>query len=377
MGRPAKGYKRELSPGVWEVQASVITGRTGRRRRLSRTVHGTEADANAALVRLQDELGRCPAAGDGMTLDEYFWGVFIPQKQASRTNATWKSYQSHYRAHIAEALGWMDVNAIDNLVVQRWVNGLPPQSAPNYVKTMRAILNQAHFDHVTDQQVMSYRYVMPRGRDTRPGDVWTAAEVAKCLTKLRGNRLYALWLVQVGAGLSRSEALALDWEGISWSEVLGMDGKPHHVARLDVERACTSEDGMKGTKNDRRRRSVPLPPLYADALWECRGKGPICQSSKSNGDPTGKRLTPSYVPRLWRALFDKGKPLAGMRFVPIGRMRATYSTLMQQSGVDLSVINAIQGRSANSEVLYTNYLNPQMDTFLGASEGAERVVREA
>lgn len=379
MGRPAKGYKKELSPGVWKVQASATTGRTGRRRKLTRTVRGTEADANAALVRLQDELGRCPAAGDELTLDQWFWGHFMPEKRSSRTRATCAGYESDYRAHIAEDLGWMDLNDIDNLVVQRWVNGLPPQSAPSYVKTLRAVLNSAHFSHVMLEQPMGpgYHYSLPRGRDTRPGDVWTAAEVGECLTKLRGHRLFPVWAVMVGAGLSRSEALALDWEGLSWTDVLGVDGQPHHTAVVSVEGAYTAQDGMKDTKNDRRRRRVPLVPPFSDALWECRGKGPICQSVKSDGKPTGKRLTPRYVPGLWRSLFDKGKPLEGMRFVHLGRMRATYSTLMQQSGVDLSVINAMQGRSANSQVLYTNYLNPQMDTFVRASEGVGRVMREA
>ena len=36
---------------------------------------------------------------------------------------------------------------------------------------------------------------------------------------------------------------------------------------------------------------------------------------------------------------------------------------MQRAGVDRTIINAMQGRTDNSPVLYTNYLNPHADTF--------------
>ena len=47
---------------------------------------------------------------------------------------------------------------IGNLEIQKWINGLPPQLAPNYVRTLRAILNQAHFDHdAVAQQISDIR----------------------------------------------------------------------------------------------------------------------------------------------------------------------------------------------------------------------------
>ena len=90
--------------------------------------------------------------------------------------------------------------------------------------------------------------------------------------------------------------------------------------------------------------------------------------------PTGKRLTPSYVPKRWKALFEPGGALHGLPFVEIGRMRATYSTLMQQAGIDRTVINAMQGRTDNSPVLYTNYLNPGQATFSESASAMSRLV---
>ncbi len=209
-----------------------------------------------------------------------------------------------------------------------------------------------------------YRFRMPRGRRTAPLPVWGARKVAAALAApgFDRSRVYALWLVMVGAGLSRSEALALDWERIGWVDA--PDGRC--MAVVTVEGAVTSEDGMKGPKNDRRYRRVPVAPVFSERLRAVEETGPICQSVH-NGRPTGRRLTPSYVPRLWRALFDEGGPLHGLPFVPLNRMRATYSTLAQAADLQSTLINAMQGRSDGSAVLYRHYLNPEIGTFVDAA----------
>ena len=377
--RSKLGSKREVRPGVWEIRVSNGYRLDGSRRTAYETVHGNEIEANAAIVRLAQRMERCLTIGDAMTLDTYFWGYFLPLKEATTTNANAKTYSSHYRSHIAEYFGQWDLAKINNVEIQRWINTLPPQSAQNYVRSLRAILNQAHFDHFMEDAPMGgeYRYKMPRGRRNTPLPVWGAHEVSVAIKKLRGHQLYALWLVMVGCGFSRSEALALDWEDIEWSSCQGIDGIEHWTAYVPVKAAFTAEDGMKEPKNDRRYRNVPMVPLFADPLRTCLRTGAICQSRRHTKDGwkyTGHRMTPSYIPKRWKELFEPGMPLSELPFVNINRMRATYSTLMQRSGVDRTIINAMQGRTDNSPVLYTNYLNPGADTFMESAQAMARVV---
>ncbi len=377
--RSKLGSKREVRPGVWEIRVSNGYRDDGTRRIAYKTVHGNEIEADAAIVRLASEMGRCLTVGDAMTLDTYFWGYFSPMKHASTTNANANTYDAHYRAHIAPHFGHWDLARIDNVEIQRWINDLPPQSAPNYVRTLRAILNQAHFDHMKEDAPMGgeYKYRMPRGRRNTPLPVWGAYEVGRALTLLKGEQLYPLWLVMVGCGFSRSEALALDWDDIEWSDCTGIDGNKHWTAIVKVSAAFTADDGMKEPKNDRRYRAVPMRPPFSDALHECIGSGPICQSRRNTKDGwilSGKRLTPAYIPKRWKSLFAEGKPLHSLPYVQIGRMRATYSTLMQQAGVDRTIINAMQGRTDNSPVLYTNYLNPGADTFIQSANAMSSLV---
>ncbi len=380
--RSKLGSKREIRPGVWRIRVSNGYKLDGSRRIATETIEGNEVEANAAIVRLAQRMGRCLTVGDAMTLDTYFWGYFLPGREASTTKANAKTYKYHYKAHIAPHFGQWDLDDITNIEIQRWINDLPPQSAANYVRSLRAILNQAHFDHMMENAPMGgdYRYRMPRGKRNTPLPVWGAHEVGVALAKLRGHQLYALWLVMVGCGFSRSEALALDWEDITWDKCMGMDGKEHWTAYVPVKAAFTAEDGMKEPKNDRRYRSIPMQPIFADPLHECMGTGPICQSRRHIKDGwkyTGKRMTPCYVPKKWKELFEPGMPLEKLTFVEIGRMRATYSTLMQRAGVDRTIINAMQGRTDNSPVLYTNYLNPGIETFMESSEAMARMVAHA
>lgn len=370
--RDYKGSKEEVRPGVWYIRVSCGYKRDGTRRTKRETVHGTERDAAMAIMRLGSEMEACVSIGDEPTLGEYFWLVFLPLKQSTTTKANANTYKHIFRNHIEPTFGDVDITEIDNIAIQRWINTLPAQSAPAYVRTMRAVMNQAAFDHVIPSSPMrDYGYRLPKGRKTQPLPVWTPQEVGECLKRLQGHPLFPLWCCMTGCGLSRSEALALDWENIAFAEITAIDGEPHWTALVDVHGACTAEDGMKETKNSRRERTVPMQPLFADALHPYMDEGPICKSYH------GTRLTPDYVPKKWKKLFEDGQPLHGMRFVHINRMRATYLTMMQQAGVDATIINAIQGREENSEVLYTNYLNPHLDIYASAAARMENVIRAA
>lgn len=357
---------RETRPGVWEVRVSQGYRRDGRRRTVSRTVHGTEDDALAARAGLEAEMGRSPTLGDPMTLDEYFWGRFLPGRRRTTTRANAETCESIYRCHIAEKLGSHDLASIDYPMVREWVSRLPPQSATTYVRVLRTVLNQARMDGLIESSPMGdgYRFRMPKGRRTAPLPVWGPDELTRCMATLAGDRIYPLWLVMVGAGLSRSEALALDWDGVSWRE-----GDGHHLATVTVAGAFTARDGMKDPKNDRRYRRVPVAEPFSDELWACRREsGPLCVGKM------GSRMSANYISKYWKRLFEPGHALDGMPFVGLNRMRATYSTMMQAAGVSDTVINAMQGRSHGSEVLYSNYLNPYAETFERSARAMGRMV---
>ena len=364
--RSRLGSQREVRPGVW-----VVTVASGRRKDKSRrtksvTVYGTEDDASAARVRLAAEMGRSPSLGDSMTVGQYFWGIFVPRKEASRTRSTVDFYTSAYRSQIEETFGRMDVDTVPKSVIRTWAAGLPAQSAPNYVRALRAILRSAWDDGLIAEEPMRGRLELP-SRDTRPGRVWTAEQASEALSRLRGADVEPLALVMVGAGLSASESRALSWGDLS-----------PDCSEVTVEHAYTQRDGMKAPKNPRRYRTVPVLPVCAERLRELRGTGPLCLNRR------GRRMGPGTVSKRWRELFRgprcdmrtrKELPpdrLWGLPWIKMNRLRATHETLMLRAGVPDALNSAIHGHS--QKVAYSHYLAPVSADAMGAAMAANGLV---
>lgn len=353
--RSRVGSKRQLPNGRWCVTVSHGYRSDGSRRTLSRVVD-TEDEADAAIVALRTELGSSPAAGERMTLDAYFWGVFVPRKEASRTKATVDYYTSAYRTHIAGDFGGMQVNSIPRSAIRTWASTLPAQSAPSYVRALRAVLRSAWEDGLIAQEPMRGRLDLP-SRDMRPAPVWTPEQASDALSRLRGEDIEALALVMLGAGLSASEARACDWSSLS-----------PDCREVTVEAAYTQRDGMKGPKNARRYRTVPVLETCAARLRELRGDGPLCVNRR------GQRMGPGTVPKRWRALWESGR-MGALPFIHMNRLRATHETMMLRVGVPDALNSAIHGHS--QKVAYSNYLAPASADAVGAARAANELISPA
>ena len=84
--RSKLGSKREARPGVWQVRVSNDR-LNGTQRVTTKTIHGNEVEADAEIVRLAMEMGKCLTTGDAMTLDVYYCGYFSPTRHATTTKA--------------------------------------------------------------------------------------------------------------------------------------------------------------------------------------------------------------------------------------------------------------------------------------------------
>lgn len=171
------GGKRRLPNGRWEARVSAGYTTGGTQRRVSRVVD-TEDEADAMRLRLSTEMGRSPTMGDRLTLDQYFWGVFMPRKRATRTKDTVRFHESNYRTHIADEFGHDDLSLITWSRIRSWASRLPAQSAPAYVRTLSAVLHSAWEDELLPGEPMRGRLELPR-RDTSPSPVWDAETVSE------------------------------------------------------------------------------------------------------------------------------------------------------------------------------------------------------
>ena len=355
MPRSRLGSKRQRPDGSWEVRVTHGRRRDGSPRTVSRVV-ATEAEADAAIVALAAEMGRSPSLGDSMTVDQYFWGVFYPRKAASRTHATAGFYRSCYRSQVAATFGDLPLDAIPKATIRTWAAQLPAQSAPSYVKCLRAILRSAWEDGLMPEEPMRGRLDLP-SRDTRPAPVWTAEQASEALVRLRGADIEPLCLAMLGAGLSASESRACDWEDFS-----------PDCTEVTVDGAYTEMDGMKGPKTSRRYRTVPVLGVCAARLRELRGTGPICLNRR------GQRMGPGTTPKRWAALWEDGT-MGDLPRIAMNRLRATHETLMLRAGVPDALNSAIHGHS--QKVAYSHYLAPVTADAARAARVANGLIESA
>ena len=86
--RSKLGSKREVAPGKWVIRVQAGFRADGHVRRVSRTVYGTETEADIAIAQLAQELGVSQAAHAGVTLDMYYWGVFRRARRRACASTT-------------------------------------------------------------------------------------------------------------------------------------------------------------------------------------------------------------------------------------------------------------------------------------------------
>ena len=361
------GTFRPRADGTIEVIVSHGYNYNGKPRRLS-AISKDEIEAERLALELAAQLGKRPDLGMGLTLERW-WAAYSVGKGDRITKATFERYAGDMRRIWLPALGKTDISLIAHKDVQAILLSLPTNSQASHAKaSLSAVLTQAVRDgYLSENPLKSAAFELPGDVGTQDdggtdwssnpfdaientSDVWDVQTVLAVMPLLRGVPLEPCWLCMVGAGLRREEALALTWRDVRRISIGG-----RMVTQLAVYKAYTAQDGLKRTKTRRSVRIVAVMEPFGARLWELHGKpdDAVCPVSVAN------------IQRRWKNLFEpvtskhaktegrhKGK-LFGFRYVPLNRMRATHSTIIQQAGVQDSINAAMHGHS--EKVSYTNY----------------------
>ncbi|MBR1828778.1 MAG: hypothetical protein IJ781_04620 [Atopobiaceae bacterium] len=317
--RSSVGNKREVAPGKWIVRVSDGYKRDGKQqRRLSRTVYGTERDADLAIAELTTDLGRIPDLGDGCTLREYWDNIYHPRILArsdmrdGRTGkrkmakGTLKRYEAAWRRRIEPTFGDWELADIRHAAVQAWAYRMPRSEAEHSVRVLRTILREAwSYDELLSSQPL------PRAIDL-PGDVpeqarvWTPSELMRAMPLLRDTPVESIWLVMAGGGLRREEAYALWWHDLRFETVTSIHlsddattSRDECLCSVPVDDAYTVDDGRKDVKTARGRRVATIGEPFSSRLRE--------MAAEHDGDEPLCPLSITRVPYAWALLW--GEPL--------------------------------------------------------------------
>jgi integrase len=384
------GYKKQIGPNKWAIRVGVGYKADGKIRQIRKTVYGTEADADAAIRALKDEMGANPTMASGYTLDEFFNNRFIPDR-SDLTKTTLDFHQNMWK-HVPDAWKEGELKEQSHAAIQRWISSLAPGVAHHAMRTYRAVLRAAWYDDLLPKEPLQKPFRYPRSKKPKL-QVWGVENILYVIEHLRGDSMYAIFLCMCGGGLRREEGIALDWEDISFEELPviqseksdddsddndGGDAEEEqaivsvrYIARVKVFSAITDVEGEKGTKNDASYRIVTLGPTFANPLHDvAKSSGPVCMSRHK------RRMSTSQVPKHWKHLFEEGKALDKVPFIPISRLRHTNSTLMRDAQVEDSVIADFHGHT-DVQTDKRHYLAPTKATIDGAALTLEEYISAA
>ena len=391
MARSDLGSWREVRPGVWQVRVMSGYRDDGRQRVRSVTVEGTESDARRAARDLAAEMGRKPGLARGVTLSEV-WSEYLRDRGARLAKKTVRGYK-WYMEHVwLPELGERDVTLITHSDVQRVLLMHGRDKADRSRRILSSVLTWAVAEGAADENVVR------RGGFELPGDtgsgyedesvwdddpfaaiegtrdVWDARTVMAAIPLMRGLPLEPAWLAALGAGLRVEEALAIRRMDVRRIEVGG-----RMVTQIAVHHARTDLEERKRPKTKRSTRIVAVMEPFGERLWELasaldKPTDLVCPVSAANQNhrwreyfmdqPTSKHCPKTGVYR--------GR-LRSLPYIPLSRMRATHSTLMQEAGVLDSVNAAAHGHS--EQVAYSNYQRADTVAATIKTEGYLRLVK--
>lgn len=353
--RSAAGNVREVSPGVWQITVSAgYDPRTGKRRRKYSTIRGSRRDAERERARMVVLYSGAQAPSEDITFGEFFANWYMPDCRSRLRPTTCDAYEKDFAVLAEGALGPLALSRITPAVLDRWLASLPASRRAKAYALARQVFRRAmRWDMVPSDPT---RKIDPPPPSDYEPDVLDAAGARAYLEAFRGSDVEAAVLVAIGAGLRRSEIVALDWSDVRDGAVTVDDAITCAVGGLHRDKP-KSRFGF---------RTVALPASIAARLEELRGDGPLLVSN-------GRRMSPNTLSSKYSAAL-RDLPDGVMR-VPLKNLRHTSLTLALQGGADLLAVSRRGGHSTPS-ITSRYYLRPDKSVDEGAAAGLDSLLED-
>jgi integrase len=347
--------------GGWCAQYTVYTSE-GRKRR---TLYGkTRQEVAAKLSKaLADREGGLTFDAGSLTVGEYLARWLSHSVRDTVSQKTYERYESIVRVHLSPALGGIRLKTLTpdhvrGLYREKLDSGIAPRSVLHIHRTLSKALKQATDDGLIPRNAAtSVKPPQARREEMQP---LSRDQVRTFLDTVRGDRMEALYVLAVTAGLRQGELLALKWEDVdleganptlevrrSLSETRGrrsfVSPKSGHgrLLRLSWRAVSALRVHRKRQLEERVRKA---------GLWEDHG---LIFPSEVGTPMSGRNLYRAFKIRVKRASLPQA-----LRFHDL---RHTCATLLLRQGVNPKFVQELLGHADISLTLNTySHVLPDM-----------------
>jgi integrase len=153
-----------------------------------------------------------------LTVGEYLARWLSHSVRDAVSQKTYERYESIVRVHLSPALGSIKLKAlmpghVRGLYREKLDAGLAPRSVLHIHRTLSKALKQGTDDGLIPRNAAaSVKPSRPRSEEMQP---LSRDQVRTYLDTVRGDRMEALYMLAVTAGLRQGELLALKWEDLN------------------------------------------------------------------------------------------------------------------------------------------------------------------
>ena len=286
-----------------------------------------------------------------LTVDEYM-DRWLESIRGSIKEKTWVSYEGTARLHICAELGALKLAKltplhVQNLYAVKLADGLSASSVNNVHRVLRRALNCAVKWGLLVRNVCAM--VDPPRPQRHEMRTLTVEEVQRLLQAVRGDRLEAMYVLEVCTGMRFGELLGLLWED------LDLKRGALHLRRQLIR---TKGGGYYlGDLKDSDARRIALPPEAVVALDEHRKRQleerlRRATQWKDNGLAFCTEIgTPLDQRNVYRRQFKPLLQQTGLPDIRFHDLRHTYATLMIGEGVSVRTIQRVLGHYTASYTL--------------------------
>lgn len=338
--------KRKNKNGTtsWEIVIELPKDPlTGKRVRKYRTVGGTKKEAEREMHKFIDELEKGYYVKDNkICITEWIrtWlDVYIIPNVSPTTLSR---YQGMIRRYIDPVIGHIQVQKLNTLAVQSWVNGLKVSPASGKEMSAATIKHAYHvLKGAMDKAVLAgiiYRspcsgIMLPKGQK-KQAVIYDEKQIKQLIKAAKGTEMELVIDMELCLGLRRGELLGLQWQDIDW------ENNQIHIVRNRV--VVNGKSIVKEPKTETSIRVLDAPSMLMKKLRIHRGKCIENQMRMGSGytvtdyiivHPDGKPIYPEYLSQMLTKLQDKAQ-LPKCRFHDL---RHLCASIMLLQGINVKV----------------------------------------
>jgi integrase len=362
--------------GLYMARYTIQTA-TGSKRK---ALYGkTRSEVAAKLSKaLADREGGLTYDAGKQTVGEYLARWLSDSVRDTVRQRTYERYESIVRVHLVPSIGRIKLKTLTpahvrGLYREKLDSGLAPRTVLHIHRALSKALKQAVVDGLIPRNAAaSVKPPQPRREEIRPlnrEQVRALFEAADFSEGNPGDRLKALCIVAVTAGLRRGELQGLKWEDIDLEagmlQVRRTLSEPRGGYKFEAPKSGKGRNirlTRKATAALREHRKRQLEErLRLAGLWEDHGL--VFPSS------AGTPISGGNLNRAFKALLKRASLPQTIRFHDL---RHTCATLLLRQGVNPKFVQKLLGHGDVSLTLnvYSHVLPDMGDTVAGAMDDA-------